>query len=176
MRHFRQWTIDGARRYVTTEARVVALPNRFQARQEEQLELLVHRAWNNAAGRAVLEAGGPRVVAPAESLVRPGDASSYDAERLYVDLTEFGLRGYRGDRLLVSLAARAMAGDFAALLVEEMFGSAEGEAPQTALAHFVKRYAAELRRLETGSRPLWERLARVRANFNPPRAVAEQVR
>lgn len=176
VRTFRQLTLDAAKRYVETEARVVALPNRFREKQEQQLELLVHRAWQNGAGRAVLESLGPRVIAPAESLVRPGDASGYDAARLYLDLSEFGQRGFRGDRALVSLAARALAGDFAALLAEEMFGSVEGEAPQTALGHFVKRYAAELRRLEVQSRALWDRLAQVRANFNPPRALGEMVR
>ena len=176
VRTFRQLTLDAGKRYVETSARVVALPNRLQEKQEQQLELLVHRAWQNAAGRAVLESLGPRVIAPAESLVRPGDAASYDPTRLYLDLTEFGQRGFRGDRVLVSLAARALAGDFAALLVEEMFGSAEGEAPQSPVGHFVKRYAAELRRLEVQSRALWGRLAQVRANFNPPRALGEMVR
>lgn len=176
VRAFRQLSLDASKRYVETEARVVALPNRFQEKQEQQLELLVHRAWQNAAGRAVLESLGPRGIAPAESLVRPGDAAGYDAARLYLDLTEFGQRGFRGDRVLVSLAARALAGDFAALLVEEMFGSAEGEAPQSAVAHFVRRYAAELRRLEVQSHALWSRLAQVRVNFNPPRSVGDKVR
>jgi hypothetical protein len=175
VRTFRQLTLDAAKRYVETAARVVALPNRFAERQERQLELLVHRAWQNAAGRAVLASLGPRVLAPAESLARPGDASGYDATRLYLDLSEFGQRGFRGDRVLVSLAARALAGDFAALLAGEMFRSAEGEAPQSPVGHFVKRYAAELRRLEVQSRALWYRLAQVRANFNPPRALKQAI-
>lgn len=167
--------IDASRRRVETADRVVSIANRNAGRQQAELNLILHRAHANPVGRVAVQEASRKglTLVPGESLVRPGEFHHVDGGTVCFDMAWFGERGFRGDRVLAGLLARAVAGAFAGDLVAAMYAAAAGEPPESPAAHYVRRHQAELRRLHSQYPGMFAELVQVKCAFNPPRDFEE---
>ncbi|MBX9603986.1 MAG: hypothetical protein K2X35_23470 [Bryobacteraceae bacterium] len=167
--------IDASRRLVETANRVVSIANRNAERQQAELNLILHRAHANPVGRVAVQEASRKglTLVPGESLVRAGEFHHVDGGTVCFDMAWFGERGFRGDRVLAGLLARAVAGPFAGELVTAMYAAAAGEPPESPAAHYVRRHQAELRRMHSQHPRMFTELARGKWAFNPPRDIEQ---